>query len=233
MSPVSRNRKKKSNGKKKRYIPKLISDAVKTRHYFQCAWCGEHLTDRHHIEEFSDGGLHTENNLILLCPNCHRDTHNGNISKQELIKRKSTHLKNDRVSGGIRLSSEQLKIRVQNTLFIDTPNMIVCKDETILGARLENNNLLLSVKLFDLAGNLIFWMSDNRYWCNSDFEIQSGKDKLEIIDKISKKFIKLETTGDIIDLNGRFYYNGSDLNIPLSNMHNCMIEKCTVGIKFN
>ncbi len=37
---------------------------------------------------------------------------------------------------------------------------------------------------------------------------------------------------DIIDLNGRFYYNGTDLNIPLSHMHNFTIEKCAIGFNF-
>jgi hypothetical protein len=50
-----------------RYIPKKISDAVKKRHYFQCAWCCINLTDRHHIVEYSDWWKHSEENLILLC----------------------------------------------------------------------------------------------------------------------------------------------------------------------
>ncbi len=60
-----------------RYIPADVQRVVKERHFFQCAWDGERLFDQHHIFEFAEGGEHTADNLILLCPNCHRRVHKG------------------------------------------------------------------------------------------------------------------------------------------------------------
>lgn len=64
----------------------------------RCAICGWHLPtitpksdkqyqggcDLHHIIAYKDGGEETPDNLILLCPNCHKLADLGIISKDEL-----------------------------------------------------------------------------------------------------------------------------------------------------
>lgn len=41
---------------KSRYIKKDVDNAIKQETGFRCAWCGEYLTVRHHITEYSLGG---------------------------------------------------------------------------------------------------------------------------------------------------------------------------------
>ena len=44
-----------------------------------CIVCGWHVTscDRHRIESFADRKGYTEENVRILCPNCHRLVHYG------------------------------------------------------------------------------------------------------------------------------------------------------------
>lgn len=53
-----------------------------------CEYCGKKncYTNTHHIKSKGSGGDDTEDNLIELCSNCHREVHDGLISKQELLK---------------------------------------------------------------------------------------------------------------------------------------------------
>jgi len=53
-----------------------------------CEACGwkESSRDIHHIKLLSKGGTHTLNNLITLCPNCHRLAHKNLLSKDKLRK---------------------------------------------------------------------------------------------------------------------------------------------------
>ncbi len=81
-----------------RHIPKDIDIAVKEQHFFECAWCGQKLIERHHIVDFSKGGEHSVGNLILLCPTCHTQVHRNEISHEELMNRKSTHIKGEHIS---------------------------------------------------------------------------------------------------------------------------------------
>lgn len=52
----------------------------------RCEYCGEEFDqpDVHHITPRSEGGPNEPNNLIVLCPNCHRKADSGAISKSKL-----------------------------------------------------------------------------------------------------------------------------------------------------
>lgn len=56
--------------------------------HFPCMRCNwqEGPRDVHHIIHVSEGGKNEINNLITLCPNCHRLAHRNLLSKEELIK---------------------------------------------------------------------------------------------------------------------------------------------------
>ena len=95
----------KRKGKKEVKIEKKKSPALtasQTRKLerkagFKCEMCGRKLTltpDIHHIKPRAKGGSNRESNLIVLCPNCHRMVHEGQISqsklRQEVSKRRKT-----------------------------------------------------------------------------------------------------------------------------------------------
>src|SRR5450432_1302825 len=107
--------------KASRKIPQHVDKAVKEKHFFQCAWCGENLYDRHHIFPFGEGGLHTEENLILLCPNCHRQVHDNKVDLNELKSRKSTHLKGDRISGSFQFNMSAPIFKIGAATFTNVP----------------------------------------------------------------------------------------------------------------
>lgn len=65
---------------------------------FKCAVCGWSLPaifenlhqyqrgcQFHHIVPVCEGGSNTEENLVLLCPNCHKMAHTGMISRKTLL----------------------------------------------------------------------------------------------------------------------------------------------------
>lgn len=54
-----------------------------------CAMCGwdECKCDVHHIIPKSEGGLDNLDNLINICPNCHRKAHNNLYSREELLEK--------------------------------------------------------------------------------------------------------------------------------------------------
>jgi predicted HNH restriction endonuclease len=74
----------------------------------RCAVCGWHLPtitpkgnqyqggcELHHIIAYKDGGTETVDNLILLCPNCHKLADCGILTADELRQ----HLRDKPVSG--------------------------------------------------------------------------------------------------------------------------------------
>ncbi|MGV8961856.1 MAG: HNH endonuclease [Candidatus Saccharimonadaceae bacterium] len=49
-----------------------------------CQW-NETSRDLHHIIKVSQGGTNELNNLICVCPNCHRMIHNNLVSKDSIL----------------------------------------------------------------------------------------------------------------------------------------------------
>lgn len=69
-------------------IKKRILKKQKIAH---CEYCGnktKEILQIHHIEPIAKGGNNNLDNLIILCPNCHKSAHAGIIKKDELHKLK-------------------------------------------------------------------------------------------------------------------------------------------------
>ena len=49
-----------------------------------CEW-DDAPCDGHHLKSIKDGGKHKIDNIIILCPNCHRLLHYEKLKKEEII----------------------------------------------------------------------------------------------------------------------------------------------------
>ena len=222
-----------------RHIPILIDRQIKKDHYFECAWCGVQLTERHHIVEYSKGGQHTVENLILLCPNCHTQVHNNEISEAELLQRKSTHIKGDRISGSIQFEIVDPIVKLGNSIFNNVPILLRYKEEDIIELRKnKNDNYILTCRFYDIYGNLIFWMSSNRYWSNSNFEVIYRKNELSIKNTDNElNNLRIWIEDNQLYLTGNNYINGNliDFSPDYITYGNKIIQtfnasNCLVGI---
>jgi len=192
------------------YITKSVSDSVKQASGFKCAWCGCFLTERHHIIQCSLGGKSSEDNLILLCPNCHNQTHKGKIQVEELLERQIELTgKVDRSSGCLSINGEKHIINIGGSHFINCPNILTLNDIPLIQAKNENGYLMLSLRLFNEDGNLICWMSDNRWWVenNQILDFKYSKNKF-IINHSDRNVLKVIIRENGIDICGKLYLLG-------------------------
>ena len=58
-------------------IPKVVKEKVLERDKW-CVWCGRPGIPNAHYIPRSLGGLGVEENILTLCPDCHRDFDQGN-----------------------------------------------------------------------------------------------------------------------------------------------------------
>ena len=61
---------------------KIINKIAKKHLEGKCKFCGESdydLLDCHRIVEGSNGGKYTDKNTVVVCSNCHRKIHSGQI----------------------------------------------------------------------------------------------------------------------------------------------------------
>ena len=63
--------------------PKAVNDA----RLLWCEYCGKTgVIHVHHLKSKGSGGHDTPENLMSLCKDCHSAVHNGQISKQSLLR---------------------------------------------------------------------------------------------------------------------------------------------------
>lgn len=235
---------------KSRYIKKEERDKVDKSSNFKCAWCGTNLMERHHIVKHSDGGANSSDNLILLCPNCHTLVHQGKIITEELFeRRKKLSGEIDRSSGYLSIINK-CRVMMGGSIFIDTPNIINYNDENIIRIKVENNNLYLSLRLYDRKRNLICWIEDNKWWVENEeiFDFIYSKNKFEVkYDNDINININVIPDNDTIEISGSIYMNGYMLKFDKDNIRyfdekypqsysafkGCTIERCNCAFQFN
>jgi hypothetical protein len=65
-------------------IPKKIKDFLLIASKHQCSICQAHTIDIHHIVPVSQGGSNDLDNLMVVCPNHHREYHQGRFSVEQM-----------------------------------------------------------------------------------------------------------------------------------------------------
>ena len=66
-------------------IPEGIKRMLRQEAYFGCVKCGCPIIEYHHIEPWSVVKKHEVDNLVVLCPNCHREANVGAYYKEQVI----------------------------------------------------------------------------------------------------------------------------------------------------
>lgn len=194
-----------------RYIQKAEREAVDNSSAFRCAWCGNYLTERHHIKEYSIGGSNRAGNLILLCPNCHTDAHTGGISYDELRERRK------RLSGYIDRSSGCLSVsgtpplRIGGTDVAGVERIVANGDRDYLLAERHRGHLVISLELYNREGFLICWMRRNRWWVEngSIFDFRFSKRAFSVRATSEQTAVKVRTAKKRVVITGRMYVGGA------------------------
>jgi len=199
-----------------RYIPRSVDKRVKEESGFRCSWCGCYLTVRHHIYPHSLGGPHSEDNLILLCPNCHTDVHSGRIHEEDLRERKTTLTgRVDRSSGILSVNKEYLRVDIGGFRCINCKNILLFNSLPLISVRNDNGYLLLSLRLFNENDRLICWMSENRWWIDNEetLDFQFTKSRFSITGSSGQNVFDLAILDDSVKILGTFNLLGDTIQL--------------------
>ncbi len=182
------------------------------------------------------GGSNNAENLILLCPNCHTEVHKGNISEDELksLKNSLEGFVNKKI-GNFILNEGDYNVLIGSNEYINCEDILIFKGVPIIQLKKENGFLLINLKIYNENGNLIFWMSRNRWWTDLDenFEVNEssklGKSFLRI-DKEGEEIIFISIEDNCVEINFNSYlsgkkyiFNKDSTNFPGLHMKNCRI----------
>jgi len=92
----------------KRYVPKKIRDFLLIASKHQCSICQANTIDVHHIIAVEDGGTNDLENLMVVCPNHHRQYHQGKFTEDQMRTYRTQWLQKCSVFLEIGIPAEQL-----------------------------------------------------------------------------------------------------------------------------
>ena len=82
---------------KRRAVPQKIRDFILVASKHQCSICQSATVDVHHIIAAVDGGTNDLDNLMTVCPNHHRDYHDGKFTIEQMRTYRTQWLQRCRV----------------------------------------------------------------------------------------------------------------------------------------
>jgi hypothetical protein len=195
-----------------RHIPLAERKKVEGASAFVCAWCGVALTEYHHIHEFAEGGPSTAENLILLCPTCHSEVTSGKITSAEIAQRRSElagHV--TRGSGNLAVPAGKLTFGMGNVGLLNGERFLVVNDETArVSVRVKGTRLLVSLQYFDADGRLVAWMSDNRWWVETEsgYRFIFSPEGLLVGKKGAPRAFQVTIDSGHVEITGTFWIRG-------------------------
>ncbi len=179
-------------------IPPDIKLAVRQKCGFCCVICGCPVYDYDHIEEYATEQKHDANNLVLLCPTCHRKKTNGLISKGR-IREAIEDVRNTQRTGPDDIERKDYFIEIGTNLIRSCHN----KAFSIHGfgdlSINYDHGSLINANLYDANGEKAIEIINNEYTlCKSTWDIEWEGKELTFRNRPRDVFAKLIFNVDVM-----------------------------------
>jgi hypothetical protein len=187
----------KENAERARKIPPEVRRGVRQRDGFGCVFCGSFIFELHHIVPFSEGGEHTIDNLVCLCPNHHEQFHKkfiGNCVLKSRIKAPYTRAKGGS-SGEFVLFDRRPEVRIGPLVCRDVDDIIVVDKVPILRTRFsdELKCFLIDCKFSGVDGKDIVSIEENEIFVYLDnWDVVQSGNRIEFFNKKNRSKLSIE-----------------------------------------
>lgn len=220
--------------------------AVRRKSYYGCVCCGCPIVDYHHIIPYNDVKEHTEENLVALCCNCHRDVHSGVISDRRLRQAiKNPYNKQHQ------FVAHQFSLGDRSQTYIDVAGNKCYNTRVILRVGStdifwfepgQDNQLLLNARLYNAVGIQCAQIVNNSWYALIDddtWDITYKGGVLVIKSSRNKVDIKLAVKNDVVFFEGEMLIHGKRflakkdkvvLGDKVCTMTGCSFDSCGCAI---
>jgi hypothetical protein len=159
-------------------IPEPTKRAVRQRCGFGCVFCGLPLYEYEHMEEWAQVQRHAESEITLLCDRHHKEKTNGllPIERVREANRDPYNLRTGVSTGyDLHYSGESCDFKVGGCDFMfsqaqrpATAIVFAIGDVPLLAFTFEDGQLLLTIQVFNQAGEPVLWIDRNELKYRTD-----------------------------------------------------------------
>lgn len=212
--------------KKCRNTPIDIARQLRREANFGCARCGHPLLDNAHIIPYSQTKNFKVEDMVALCPRCHRVVDGEKYPESELRKIKANPRNTGHIdeSEAFLIKNNDLIVNLGGAKFTNTPRVLVCGDYDLISVRKGvEGDVLLSVNFFNKNNDLVAQISENFWTANTDslWDLVYKPGELTIWNDRKDISLGVKIENGEIFLRGTFYCNGFPVHATP--------EKVTIG----
>jgi hypothetical protein len=201
--------------KENRYIPSGVRRIVRQSANFGCAKCGCPLIEYHHIKPFHEVLSHDPDNMVALCPNCHRRADEGGPWSPQFVDQfRLSPYNKDVLKDKFEIGDSDFSVKCGTLEFPGDGDVIRLQNMTVLTINRNLEGIIrVDSRFFNEQGEMIAYISDNewgvlidRIW---DVEYASARN-LKVWSSSRNIMLELEITDQILNIkNCIFQYRGS------------------------
>ncbi|MDD4938058.1 MAG: HNH endonuclease signature motif containing protein [Candidatus Shapirobacteria bacterium] len=192
-----------------RYYSKKLINTLLDRCNGYCECCGaDIILDKHHILEWSNKGSTTLDNLICLCPSCHRQIPLI-LNKYQQNYLQTWHNNNIRAnkSAIYNILKSNNKFIIGSNIYIDCKNILLINGQNIITPFQEKNRFYINVIMLENFEPKILILNNKLITNNPNSEI-INKDNYILLKSEGKKIFELSKSNNSIYVNMQFKYKG-------------------------
>jgi len=209
-----------------RIPPAEVKRELRQEVNFGCAVCGAPLLEYHHIIPYSEIEHHDPDHMIALCPNHHRLSDDGAISRSELYEYKNNPELTDVVEYEFYFDPDSPVIPLGTNLIeiaeFGRYKILQIEDEPIISINYIDGRIEFDVNFYNDSNDLIAVITDNEWWADSH-EFWDMKYKSRRLTLWNSKYeigfkCEYQPEDRRIAIRGRFLYEGEEFIIHPSSI---------------
>jgi hypothetical protein len=204
---MPKRKKKQANQKARkrtRNIPTSVGKLLLQRSGSVCECCGAAgLPDRHHLKAYSLGGGHELENLLLLCPACHRQIPKYlSLTQQKALQSwNQANVGIGNLSTTAQLRSIEPSMDIGTVIFKSVRNVLRAYGQNIITLHQELSGIFMNIVMLEHFEPKLLVLS-NKVIVNDGFTFQTSRDEVIVDDSTGATQWRV-TGGETLTVRGR------------------------------
>jgi len=192
--------------------PADVALALRQEAKFGCCRCGFPFFDYHHIVPWSVEEHFRVEDMMILCPNCHRMATHGGLTEREQ-RRFKLHPHNVRkgyASGLVRLADGVPAVNIGGTVLVNHGPVLAFGDEPVLSlGSNEESGLSVSLTMKDRDGRVLLLVQDNEWMADGGtWDLETGYRWMRLRERRHRVTFELNGTTWPIHVRGSLWEEG-------------------------
>jgi|ERR1700722_3522927 hypothetical protein len=194
-----------------RRTPAAVARMLRREAGFGCCSCGNPILQYHHIVEWAGDHHFRPEDMMALCPNHHDQVTKGAMPEpeQRYLKSNPWNIRHNRAKGLLEVRQNYCAVGFGTVSWVGEGVCLRIDNENILGLALDDDNLVVSLRLFSQTDDLLVEIVRNE-WVAGDplpWDIEADWQQLTIRNKARNISLSLNAKVVPLELRAQFWRN--------------------------